>query len=167
MELKELRKALAAEAKEAGICQEWLQKIKRAPSRDSLLRLFLRGLDFAILNNFPSDKLAAEFNDIAPAYGVYINQPGKWTSHGKKQTVARGATVESVTGNFDVTEVYALRGSSVEIKATGYAIVYATVYEGAEVRATASDFAQIKIINRGADVETEQTGKATIKVITP
>ena len=37
MELKQLRKELGEEARKAGICQEWLEKIKAAPSREYLL----------------------------------------------------------------------------------------------------------------------------------
>lgn len=170
MDLKTLRKRLAAEAKVSGICQEWLEKIKRAPSREYLLHLFQKGLDFAILNDFPSDALAAEFSDIAPAYGIYINRRNLWTSQGHKKTIARDAHALTYTRGFEVSEVYALRGSFVEIHASDYAIVYATVYPGARLRAKAGGFAQIKIINRGGEVETETTedpGEASIKVIIP
>ena len=164
MELKQLRKELADEAQKAGICQEWLEKIKAAPSREYLLQLFIKGLDFAILHDFPSDRLAAEFNDIAPHFGIYINREGSWPAEGKKRVIARDAVVMPATFvGFDVAEVYALRGSGVQVKATGYAVVAVTVEDGAQVEAEASEHAQVKIFHHGGQIKT----RGAVKIINP
>ena len=54
MELKELKKKLAAEAKEKGICREWYEFILNATSKERLLTLFVKGLDFCVENDYPS-----------------------------------------------------------------------------------------------------------------
>lgn len=164
MELQQLRKELAAEAKAAGICQEWLEKIKAAPSREYLITLFVKGLDFGILHDFPSDRLAAEFDDIAPHYGIFVNRDGTWPATNKKRVIARDAVVTPATfDGFSVAEVYALHGSGVEVNASGYAIVAITVENGAQVLAKATDNAQVKIFHHGGQIKTS----GNVKVINP
>lgn len=164
MELKQLRKELAAEAQAAGICQEWLEKIKAAPSREYLLQLFIKGLDFATRAGFPSNRLATEFDDIAPHYGIFVNRDGTWPTTNKKRVIARDAIVTPATfDGFSVAEVYALHGSGVEVNASGYAIVAITVEIGAQVVAKATDNAQVKIFNHGGQIKTS----GNVKVINP
>lgn len=164
MELQQLRKELAAEAKAAGICQEWLEKIKAAPSREYLITLFVKGLDFGILHDFPSDRLAAEFDDIAPHYGIFVNRDGTWPATNKKRVIARDAVVTPASfDGFSVAEVYALHGSGVEVNASGYAIVAITVENGAQVVAKATDNAQVKIFHHGGQIKTS----GNVKVINP
>lgn len=162
MELKQLRNELADEAKKAGICQEWLQKILTAPSREYLLRLFITGLDFAILHDFPSDRLAAEFDDIAPHFGIFVNRQGKRTASNKKRVIARNAEVRPAIFNaFSVGEVYALRDSVVDVKASDYAIVAVTVEEGAKVTVTATDNARVKVFRHGGQIKAGSNVKIT------
>lgn len=164
MELQQLRKELAAEAKAAGICKEWLEKIKTAPSREYLITLFVKGLDFATLHDFPSNRLAAEFDDIAPHYGIFVNRKGAWPATNKKRVIARDAVVTpAIFDGFSVAEVYALHGSGVEVNASGYAIVAVTVEKGGQVVARATDKAQVKIFNHGGQIETY----GNVKVINP
>lgn len=163
MELQQLRKELAAEAKAAGICQEWLKKIKAAPSREYLITLFVKGLDFGILHDFPSNRLAAEFNDIAPYYGIFVNREGTWPTTNKKRVIARDVVVTATFDGFSVAEVYALHGSGVEVNASGYAIVSITVENGAQVVAKATDNAQVKIFHHGGQIKTS----GNVKVINP
>ena len=161
MTLKKLRKRLAAEADKAGICREWREKILTAPSREFLLTLFIKGLDFAILNNFPSDELAAEFADIAPHYGIFINQAIS-DSKPHKTTIARNAAGKVTVNRWSVGEVYALRGSEVEIEATGHACLYVTIEAGAKVRVTARHWAKVRILQHGGEVQTEAHDNAQI-----
>lgn len=164
MDFKKLRKRLAAEAKAAGICAEWLEKIKAAPSREYLLQLFIKGLDFAILNDFPSDELAAEFNDIAPHFGIFINRPGDWETEGKKRVIARDTSMEFITfRGYEVGEVYALRGSRLTIRALGNALVAVTVEPGAYVETWMGRDARVTIYDHGGEIYTRDSHNVQIK----
>ena len=161
MELKQLRKELAAEAEKAGICKEWLEKILTAPSREYLLQLFIKGLDFSILHDFPNSRLADELSDIAPHFGIFVNREGTWPAANKKRVIARDAIVMPATfDGFSVGEVYALHGSGVEVRASGRAIVSVTVEDGAQVEATATEYAQVKIFHHGGQIVTH--GNVTV-----
>ena len=63
MEFQQLKKRLAEEAKANGICEEWYNHILNAPSKERLLTLFVKGLDFCLKNEF-TDDLWAEFQGM-------------------------------------------------------------------------------------------------------
>jgi len=73
MELKELKKRLAAEAKAKGICREWYEFILNAPSKERLLTLFVKGLDFCVENDYPSAQLRAEFAGLRQHFGIFMS----------------------------------------------------------------------------------------------
>lgn len=106
MELKELKKKLAAEAKEKGICREWYEFILNAPSKERLLTLFVKGLDFCVENDYPSAQLRAEFAGLRQHFGIFMSdhisvKSGKYvigfgTSEGK-----------AAYSGFDVAQIWA------------------------------------------------------------
>jgi len=71
MELKKLKKALAAEAQAAGICSEWYNFILKATSKERLMALYFKGFDFVEENDFPSEPLRREFDVIRRHYNIY------------------------------------------------------------------------------------------------
>ena len=74
MEFTKLKQALAAEAKAAGICEQWYYYILRATNKESLIALFNKGLDFCINKRFPSAELRAEFDGVRQHFGVYDSE---------------------------------------------------------------------------------------------
>lgn len=60
MSFEELKRALAAEAQAKGICSEWYSFILRATSKERLLTLFVKGLDFVFDNYNPQIQISAE-----------------------------------------------------------------------------------------------------------
>jgi hypothetical protein len=164
MELKQLRRELTAEAVKAGICEEWREKIANAPSREYLLTLAVKGLDFVILNDFPSLRLAAEFDDIAPHYGLYVNKPIE--ARNQKRVIARGAQSRgrAIYNGFQVGEVYAYAGAEVEVIVEDHAYTAITVEAGAKVIVKTAGKATAKIFNHGGSVARDTTGGGTIKI---
>lgn len=164
MELRQLKQALAAEAKQAGICRQWHKKILDAPSKEYLLGLFVKGSDFAMLNSFPSERLRHEFDDIAPHFGVYLC--GQGTGKNRPHMMALGAS--AVTAHYDdcsTGDIIAADHATLTIVASQHAYVAVEVYGKAAVRVKATDHARVLIIRHGGTVETQATHEATIRVI--
>lgn len=165
MTLKALRRALAAEAKDKGICPDWHRLILNAPNKERLLTLLIMGLDFALTKDFPSLELAQEFQDVGPASGVYIDQ----TIHaeGKKHVIALGESRgEAIYKGYDVAEVYVTGNSHLRIQATENAAICVTVCTGASVAVHASGSARVFIISHGGEIDCADAQKnANVKTI--
>lgn len=164
MKLKELKQALAAEAKAKGICLEWYDFILNAPSKDRLLTLFVKGQDFCEENNYPSPELRAEFADIRTRYGVFCADDRVAGKSLRSVIAFDNANGEVEYGNFDVANVSARDNSEITIKAKDYAFVVVSVSGAAKVQIKASDYARVSVILHGGECNTQATEQATIKI---
>jgi hypothetical protein len=53
--MQEITKYILRKAVAAGICHDWTLKIAKATSKNDLLKLFVKGIDFCIEKDFPSN----------------------------------------------------------------------------------------------------------------
>ena len=143
MEFQQLKKRLAEEAKANGICEEWYNHILNAPSKERLLTLFVKGLDFCLKNEF-TDDLWAEFQGMRQHYGVFKNEPIEVKD--LRNVVAFGTSegTAEFTG-FHVAQIWARDNVKISIKASGYAYITVDIADRAEVEITASDAARVSV----------------------
>ena len=158
MEFQQLKKRLAEEAKANGICEEWYNHILNAPSKERLLTLFVKGLDFCLKNEF-TDDLWAEFQGMRQHYGVFKNED-------LRNVVAFGTSegTAEFTG-FHVAQIWARDNVKISIKASGYAYITVDIADRAEVEITASDAARVSVFLHGGNYTGSTTDNARIKVI--
>ena len=163
MEFQQLKKRLAEEAKANGICEEWYNYILNAPSKERLLTLFIKGLNFCLKNAF-TDDLWAEFQGIRQHYGVFKNEPIEVTN--LRNVVAFGTSegTAEFTG-FHVAQIWARDNAKVSIKSSGYAYITVDIADRATVEITASDAARVSVFLHGGNYTGHTDGNARIKVI--
>lgn len=164
MELKELKKRLAAEAKEKGICREWYEFILNAPSKERLLTLFVKGLDFCVENDYPSAQLRAEFARLRQHFGIFMSDHISVKSG--KYVIAFGTSEGKANySGFDVAQIWAREDTRLGVTATDNAVVCIEVADRAQVTITASGAARVSVFLHGGTITKNATDKATIKVI--
>ena len=164
MELTELKKALAAEAKTAGICTEWYNKILTATTKERLIAMYFGGFDFVESNNFPSEPLRREFDDIRKHFNIYEGET--FSSKNPRRLVAyKGASGKADLTNFATANIYAFPGSEIEITASGYAFVFVKAQEDTKLRITAKEHARVIVFSHGGAITREACDKAEIKIL--
>lgn len=163
MDFKELKKRLAQEAKEAGICAEWYGYILRAVNKERLVALYFGGFDFVEDNGFPSKELRREFEDIRRNYNIFEGE--RFNVKNPRRLVAyEGAEGRAYYGNFAVGQIWANNGSEIDINAGGYAFITVDVYNGARVNIKASDKARVTVFLHGGTLMQETEGEARISI---
>lgn len=163
MDFKELKKALAAEAQAAGICAEWYNKILMATTKERLITLYFGGFDFVEDNDYPSEPLRREFDDIRRHYNIYEGEP--FSAKNPRRLVAyTGAQGTAKYDNFAAAQLWARPGSEVRVKASDHAFVTVYVAAGAKVNITASDYARVIVFLHGGSITHEATAHARIKI---
>lgn len=163
MEFKELKKALAREAKEAGICQEWHDYILIAPSKERLMALYFGGFDFVEANNYPSETLIQEFADVLPHYNVYIRE--QYNAKNPRRLVAYTEAIGTAYfTDFAVSQIWLRPGSEINVKATEHSYVTIDVASGAIARIQATDDSKVIVYNHGGTITKEAIGKAVITI---
>lgn len=164
MKLEKLKKELAAEAKAKGICREWYNYILNAPSKERLMTLFVKGVDFCIYNDFPAAHLRAEFAGIRQHYGVFVNDNINVKS--LRSIIAFG-TSEGQTdfANFDVAQIWARDDTRITVRVRNNAFVCIDIADRAKVEIIASDAARVSVFLHGGTYTSKPSGNAKIKVI--
>lgn len=163
MDFTTLKERLAAEAKAAGICDEWYHYIRRATSKESLIALFNKGLDFCINNRFPSAELRAEFDGVRQHFGVYDSE--EFTAKSRRRVITYGTAAGVIKlANFDVSLIWARDSSKIKVEAKNNAFACINIADGAEVEIEASDAARVNIVLHGGTYKSHASGTAKIKV---
>lgn len=163
MDFKQLKKALAAEAKKAGICAEWHDYILQATSKERLVALYFGGFDFVEENDFPSEPLRREFDDIRRHYHVYENET--FSVRNPRRLVAyTGAQGNASFTDYTVAQLWARKGSEVNVKASGRAYVTLDVVEGAKAHIKASGKSRVTVFLHGGTVTQEKEDEAVITI---
>lgn len=164
MDLKQLKKALAKEAQAKGICSEWYNLILRATSKERLLTLFVRGLDFVFDNDFPSAKLRAEFKGLYEHYGVFMDEP--FNVANVRRVVAFGTSEGKARfSGFCAAQVWARDNTRLVVEVEDNAFVCIDITDRAKVEITASGTAKVTVFQHGGECINRASGNAKIKVI--
>ncbi len=163
MNFKELKKALASEAKAAGICEEWYGYILNAPNKERLIALYFGGFDFVEENDFPSEPLRREFDDIRRHYNIY--EAERFNAQNPRRLVAyTGAEGTAHFTGYAVAQVWARQGSQVEIDASDRSCVTLDVAKGATAHIKATDRSSVIVFNYGGTIAQEATDNAVITI---
>lgn len=163
MDFSSLKKALAAEAQAAGICSEWYNFILSAQSKERLIALYYKGFDFVEDNDFPSEPLRREFDDIRRNFGIYEGEQFN-TKNPRRLVAYTGAKGSAEYSNFAAAQVWARPGSEVEVTASDHAFVSVSVAKGAIVRVKASGYARVIVFLHGGSVAHEASEHAIVKI---
>lgn len=161
-----LNKILAKEAKKKGICQEWLDQLLLTDSIDSLLEMYLKGIDFCLSNDYPSNEVIRQnFIGKMEQHGIFLDTRFSLTNI--RKVVALGESSGSVEiGACNTSEIFVKHSSQVSITARENAFVVVDVFDQAKVVIHAQDSSRI-LVNKymGASVEITQDEKAHVKMI--
>lgn len=164
MSFEELKRALAAEAQAKGICSEWYSFILRATSKERLLTLFVKGLDFVFDNDFPSAELREEFKGLHEHYGVFIDEP--FSVADMRRIVAFGTSEgEARFSGFCAAQVWARDDTKLVVEVEDNAFVCIDITSRAKVEITASGTAKVTVFQHGGECINRASGNANIKVI--
>lgn len=142
-------KTLAREAKKKGICKEWHTKLKSLTDRKAMVEMYLRGIDFCLANNYPdNDFIKANFSDIAPQMGVFVDS--EISVENCPKCVCLGATFGKVTiNNYNVCEIFAKHNAEINIIASDNAFVMIDVFDNSVVNIHAHDRARVCVNQYG------------------
>ena len=72
--MNEVTKQLAKAAQANGICTPWLNELKTLENKDALVDMYIRGLDFCLANDYPSnDFILLHFKFMMETHGVFLD----------------------------------------------------------------------------------------------
>lgn len=165
----ELNSHIYSGAVKEGICDDWATYIKNAKSKDELMEMYVKGIDFCLEHNFPSNSDLLKFggSTFLSNYGVYVDSIVNL--YGGDFIVLLGSCkAKLVYNNYTAGQLFNKANSEMEvvindnafividcfdesrahIRASGNSKVCINIYGNAKVTYTTADNAIVKIVKK-------------------
>lgn len=148
----ELSEELKQEAVSLGLCSEWTNEWG-TPDKDELCDKYVRGIDFAIRNNFPSvEYMKANFEGIMQKHGIYVSQ--EICLLNPNMVIANGNCFGNIYyDRFSVGRMYVRHDSNLTVYVSGNAKIFISLYDSAKISVFCKDRAQAYIYLNGGEIE--------------
>lgn len=161
-----INKYILEKAKEAGICEEWAGLIPSVGGVDGLLAMYVKGIDFCLEKNFPSNEdLVRLGGDRLAGHGVYIDKAVDLPS-GDFIVLLGECTGNIHISGYSSTQLFIKHTSSATINAYGNAFVMIDCFDNTTLDVVASGNSKVVINVYGAAKVTHAvTDKAIIKIV--
>lgn len=154
MEFTQLKTDLKNKAISKGLCTPWQRKFNHVTDKEELVKMYLSGIDFCIINNYPTPEyIETNFKGMCEKFGVYVNEEA--VLHNVRKLVFVGNCSAKLSyDSYEVAQIYVKDGSIVRIKADNHAIVMVDCFDNSKVIAETLNGARI-VVNKylGAEVE--------------
>ncbi len=161
-----LAKTLAKEAKQKGICESWHNHLKSLESKQEMVEMYVKGIDFCLSNDYPSnDFIRTNFKGSMEDFGVFLDDNINITNF--PRCVALGATHGRVeVSSYNVCEVFAKNKCNIEVIAKDNAFVEVDIFDNAILTISAQDRAKVHINRYGGTIRANPTqGSAIVKIV--
>lgn len=140
----ELTKYIHSVASQAGICADWATYIENAKSKEELMEMYVKGIDFCLEKNFPSndDLLRLGGADFLANYGVYVDAIPKISPF----LVLLGSCYGTIEySDFSVNQLFIKGNSNVNVIATENASLIIDCFDNATLNVTQEDQSNVMV----------------------
>lgn len=143
----ELVEQLKQDGEEKGLCRLWRGKLKPGLSTEILVKLFIRGIDFCISENYPTlEFMRDNFRGKCEQYGAFVDDEIKERKNAPDTVLNGDCKAFLEYDGFSVSRVFARHSSEVAVNVSDNAMVTIDAFDGSQlVVATAGRNAQVYV----------------------
>ena len=160
MNNKKLSEDLKQRAINLGLCSEW-QKEWTTEDKDELCDMYVRGIDFCIVNNYPTTEyMKRNFEGVMQKHGIYVDEKVN-IDRPKLRTYVINGKSDAVLNleDFDLCEVYVRHNSSIKVCIKDSARVFVCLFDNAKAEVTTVGSLSRAVVYRyGNEVIVSQKG---------
>lgn len=159
-----INRELARQAKKHGICDSWYKELIEAGDTDKLIDMYLRGIDFCLSNEFPTNEfIKNNFAGKAEEHGIFVDQ--EITVKNPRRVVALGASHGTLLlEEYNACELFIKHKSAVELFITGNGWAMVDLFDNARLVIHASGDAKVFVNRYGGEVTYKAGEKSLVKI---
>lgn len=163
--MDKVAKTLAREAKRKGICPEWHEELKGLRDKREMVRMYVRGIDFCLSNDYPSNDFIREhFKGVMELEGVFLDD--EISLDNPRRCIALGETKgRLLIDGYHVCEVFAKHNSHIRIETDGDAFVTVDMFDASMVDVCSRGSSMVQINHYGGSLQVEEQQASHIKII--
>lgn len=159
-------KELAKQAKLSGICSEWYEELKEIRNVEELATMYIRGIDFCLSNDFPSNEYLKRFKGKFEPFGIHLDEDFA-NINGRKIVILGKSSAKVDITEFSVSEVFVKNASRLDVSASGHSFVMIDAFDNSEVFVSSFDEAKI-VVNKYGNAKVtivENAKQSMIRII--
>lgn len=164
----ELIEQLKTDGINKGLCRLWQRKLHNGLSTEELVKLYIKGIDFCISENYPTlDFLRENFKGKSEPFGVFIDDelpPMK----NEPDVVLNGACKAMLEyDGYSVSRLYVRHDSEVAVNVSDHANVSIDLFDHAKLHiAVVGNDAKVLINVYGKETEVDYIGLSSMGKVT-
>ena len=149
--MDKLNKDLRDAAIRFGLCTEWTNDWSENHNKQELIEMWLRGIDFAISHNYPSNEFIKEnFSaELLKENNVFIDSIIREYNLNRIAMACGNSEGELVFDRFSSCDMYIRHTSKVHFDVSQVAKVFINLYDNAEITIKQSDIAKVYVYLHG------------------
>lgn len=163
----QLNQYILDRAKANGICTDWASLIENAGSKAELMDMYVKGIDFCLEHNFPTnaDLLEQMGDEGLSNYGVYIDSTRQLIN--PSFLVALGeCAITSDWSCYSTAQAYVKHNSKLSCQINDNAFVVIDCFDSSIVEVIANKESKVLInVYGNATVTHSRTGNAMVKIV--
>lgn len=159
----ELNKQLKQDGIAVGLCSQYQGLLDRSDTVEKMVRLFIRGIDFCINNDYPTlDFMRKNFKGKSEPYGGYVDDEITGLRNAPDVVLNGDCKAFLEYGEYSVSRLYVRHGSLARIFVSGHAVLTIDAFDNSHlVVAVAGGNAQV-IVNKYDNAIVETIGDGII-----
>lgn len=149
--MNNLSETLKQQARSLGLCDEWFGEWAENSSQQELIDKYVKGIDFAIKHQYPSNDFIKENFDheLLNKNLIFVDEFINEENAPSGIYIINGECSGSIrVSPWAVATIYVRHTSSINIVASDFAKVFVRLYDNAEVETSTSDGAVVKVCDR-------------------
>lgn len=160
----ELKKQLKQDGIAKGLCSQYQGLIDRSQSIEDLARLYIRGIDFCIGNDYPTlDYLREHYKGRCEPYGVYVDDDIKGLRNVPDVVLNGGCKAVLKYDDYSVSRLYVRHESLAGIFVSGHAVLTIDAFDNSHLVIAVAGGNAMVIVNKYGDAQVDFSGSG-IKV---
>lgn len=155
MDIELLNRAMRAEARELGLCDEWYGQWSDDADIDELLNKYVRGIDFVIGKGFPEDDILLRYagKDKLREHGIYLDSDIDEQVGSGVYVIGVGCTVKLKVDGFSVVTVYVRGNAQVDLQISENGKAFVEMYDDARLKIENKGESRSFVYRHGGEVE--------------
>jgi hypothetical protein len=143
----ELADQLKQDGEAKGLCRLWRGKLRSGMSIEGMVRLFIKGIDFCISENYPTiEFMRANFKGKCEQYGAFVDDEIESRKNAPDTVLNGDCKAMLEYDGFTVSRIFIRHNSQAAVIASDNAMVTIDAFDSANlVVATAGNNAQIYV----------------------
>lgn len=164
MKEKELSDTLLRRAVSLGLCEEWTKGWGN-PDQQALIDKYIRGIDFAIMHDYPSPSFIKEnfSKDILHKNNIFVDEDVLCRNPNRVAVLNGACSGILYFDGYSVCNVYVRHGSDVVIDCSDLCKVFINVYDQSKVRVFQKDMSSVYVYTHGDGCSVKTDGDVMIR----